>query len=299
LEKTLNNIRNFALLSLIFSAPFAAARCDEEKTIKHEFDRDSFTAMHLHALAGELKVRGNNSDKIIFHGVACSDEQQYLDRISLDISEDSSELTLTVIIPYSDHDFDANYAYMDIDLTLPSDFSISIKDSSGNVTVEDAQVLLIDDSSGEINVRESRGNLILKDSSGDIDVNDHTGNIVVTDSSGNIDISRISGSVTIPGDSSGEIEIDNVGNFVRIDNDSSGSIQIEEVGADVTIGNDGSGDINISEVKGSVIVENDGSGRVKVTQVDGNFTLRSKGSGNIKTRDIAGQVSLPRNKSTQ
>jgi len=281
---------------MLCTSSLASAWCYVEKTIEHEFEASDFESLNLNALAGELNVRGSSTDKIVFTGRACTDEQQYLDRMKLDIDKAGSNLILTVIIPYADSDFDANYAHMDIDLTLPADLSIALKDSSGHIRVDDAHLVLIDDSSGDITVRDSTGNLELKDSSGEIDINDHRGNIMLTDSSGDIELSRIHGNVFIPGDSSGEIDIDSVEGFVKIDNDSSGSIEIEEVGADVTIGNDGSGDIDLSDIEGSIVVENDGSGRVKVTQVTGDFTLLSKGSGDVKTHDVRGQVSLPRNK---
>ena len=118
----LNNIRTFTLLTFLSSAlpssPFAAARCHAEKMVEHEFKRENFTVLHLNALAGKSHVRGNDADKMVISGKACSNKQQYLDRINACINEDSPELTFKLIIPFSDHDFDASYAYMDIDLPL-------------------------------------------------------------------------------------------------------------------------------------------------------------------------------------
>jgi len=273
----LNSLRILTLLSLICVSQLAGARCIAEKIIEHEFERSTLNILYLNALAGSLDITGHNTDKIVFRGKACADALHFLDRINLDIVAEDSELTLTAIIPYNDDDFDTAYAYMDIELSLPEDLTIAIKDSSGNISIEDAQISLIDDNSGEIDVRDSSGDLVIKDSSGDINIRDHRGHITLTDSSGDIDLSGITGDVTIPGDSAGEIDIDTVSGFVRIDNDSSGDIEIESVGKDVTIGNDG-------------------SGRVRVAHVGGDFILESKGSGNVKTREVQGIVYLPRNK---
>ena len=292
----MNILKSLSLLSLLCCSSASFARCAEEKLIEHQFEISDIKSIQLNALAGELRVQGSETDTVAFKGRACADDKEYLKKIKLDISKHDSVLKLTVILPHSGSSFGNSYAYMDINLVLPSQLPITINDSSGNIRIDDAFVTQIDDSSGDVDVRNSAGDLTVEDSSGRIEINDHKGELTITDSSGDIELSEIEGNIIIPADSSGEIDIDKVGGFVRIDNDSSGSIDIEEVATDITIGNDGSGDISLNNVTGSVIIQNDGSGRVRVTRVSGDFTLESKGSGDVKTRGIDGEVLLPRNK---
>ena len=282
------------ILGMGFSPASLSAACHETKSITHTFPASGIRKLKINALAGRLDLTGVASDEIIINATACSDERQYVDKMSIDIDESSGMLDLTVIIPYTDNDWSAGYAYMDIDVTVPRALEMEIKDSSGDLSAKDVTLTTIDDSSGDIRLENVSGDLGIRDSSGDIRVRGLEGNLLVGDSSGLLDIRDITGNVDIPHDSSGDIEIDTVSGLVTIKRDGSGSIEIENVLRDVTIGSDGSGDIRISQVSGSVIIGADGSGNVRVSQVSGDFLFDSKGSGNIRTKDIKGKTEVPR-----
>lgn len=284
-----------ALSGIVLShAPLASARCEYEKRIHQVFPTSALHQLTVNALAGSLDVRGGDGDEVVFSGKACADKQRYLDRMSLDVEERGDQLELTVIIPYDDPDFHAEYAYMDIELTVPRHLETRLRDSSGDLVVEDASVIDIDDSSGDIRVTGGRTDLSVEDSSGDITLRNMAGSITVEDSSGEIRISEVKGNVTIPRDSSGDIGVSNVSGTVQVRRDSSGSIRIDRVGQGVTIDSDGSGDIDLDDIEGDVSIGSDGSGRVDVRRIGGNFTLAAKGDGSIRVRDVKGSVSTPR-----
>jgi hypothetical protein len=285
-------------LSLILCSLLANAdQCLESKTIEKQFPINTLQQVELKALAGYLKVSPSKDENIHFFGKVCTDTVKHLDMISLDVIkkgiETGDNLTLAVIIPYHQDDFDPDYAYMDIELEVPVSLNTLIRDSSGDMSVEGVSVISIEDSSGDVRVNDGKANLSIRDSSGRIVIRDNEGNLLVSDSSGDIDVRGITGDVEVPGDSSGDIEIERVSGSINIDRDGSGDISIEGVGRDVHIGRDGSGDIDIQDVKGMVTIDADGSGGVAVEDVAGNFQIRNKGSGEIRTHRINGEILMP------
>ena len=283
----------FALLSCIMTPAFADY-CGVSKTNAELISTTDISELRVNVLAGYLDIQPGSGNNVNFSGRACTDEEQWLDWMTLDVERDDKTLELTVIIPYQDDDFDADYAYMDVDLTIPEGLPTIVKDSSGDLLVHAVSVSRIDDSSGNIRVSENRTSLEINDSSGSIEIRDLQGNLEVSDSSGDIDIRTVTGTVHIPRDSSGDIDIETVSGKVSVGSDGSGDIDIQDIGADVEIGSDGSGGIKIRNVKGGVLIGSDGSGSVYVADVSGKLLVEAKGSGGVRTRGIEGEISLPR-----
>ena len=280
------------LLLLLISSSVNAFLCSETKIIEHTFAADDYSEVELKALAGELEVSCTDDSEIYFRGEVCTDNTHHLDMIDVDLIKKDGKLTIVAIIPYHQDDFDPSYASMDIELRLPKTLPVHLRDSSGDMQVENASVRSINDSSGDIRVLNGMSELSLRDSSGNMLVRGLIGNVIVSDSSGDIDLRRITGDVNIDGDSSGNIDVKDVHGSVTVNRDSSGDI--ESVTEDVLIGSDGSGDITIEEVSGGVRIEADGSGGIEVGRVVGNYFVGNKGSGEINTFDIDGEIDTPR-----
>ncbi len=272
----------------------AFALCSSQKTIEHEFNGEKFNELKLNALAGELYLEASDDNKIHVRGIACAERDKYLERMHLKVEEDGDTLELTVVIPYHERDWHADYAHIDLSLKVPPSINHLIKDSSGDLEAEGVKIERISDSSGDVRLRDTTGELSLKDSAGFISVRDHEGDVELQDSSGDIDVVGVSGDVVVLRDSSGDIEIELVSGHVNIERDSSGDIEIDSVGQDVTVGSDGSGLIKIRDVQGSVEIGSDGSGDIIVQRVDGDFVLQRKGSGDVRTAKIQGDIRIPK-----
>jgi DUF4097 and DUF4098 domain-containing protein YvlB len=289
-----NLIPVFAILAAFSSASVMAGRCSATKTIEEELSMQGVSLLKVNVLAGYLEITPSTDQAIHFSGRTCSDEEEWLQRMILDVERNDQILELTVIIPYDDSDFDASYAYMDIDLKIPENLPTEIRDSSGDINTEKVSITSIDDSSGNIRVRDNNTSLIIRDSSGSIEVRELRGDLEITDSSGDIDIFDIKGKVTIPRDSSGDIDIETVTGTVVVGRDGSGDIDIQDVKSDVDIGSDGSGSIKIREVEGTVTIGSDGSGTIDIADISGDLLIKAKGSGNLHTHAVKGEISLPR-----
>ncbi|MDG1205740.1 MAG: hypothetical protein P8N51_10245 [Pseudomonadales bacterium] len=271
--------------------------CKYSKEINLSRAAADYGVVEMKALAGRLDVIGAETSKISIEGDVCSDEQYYVDQMDIIVEETASSLILTAIIPYDNDDWHAQYAHIDITVTLPHALLIQLRDSSGDISVTDASVIFIDDSSGAIRINDNLAALELNDSSGDIDIRGSKGTLTISDSSGKIDIRDVDGDVLIPRDSSGDMEIDTVNGSVTIERDGSGGINIENVQRTVSIDSDGSGDIEIDNIEGSVEIGSDGSGKISVSRIAGNFTVLSKGSGDIRSREVKGNTDIPITKS--
>lgn len=110
--------------------------------------------------------------------------------------------------------------------------------------------LVIEDSSGEMQIRDVQGDLEIDDGSGNIKVDNQGGDVRIDDGSGGIEVNSVRGSVFIK-DGSGPIRVGEINGNVKID-DGSGSITVRDVGGDFILLDDGSGGLSVSHVRGEV-----------------------------------------------
>jgi hypothetical protein len=248
------------LLSVgLLSAVAASARAEE---CKFSSDRTAnfngpVKKVVLSAGAGYLKIRGDSNGDVKATGRACASSEALLGKIALESRRENDTVYLTVVMAEGMGDMFSfgRYTSLDLDITVPRDSELDVKDTSGDLELSDVGAARVDDGSGDQLLKNINGDLIINDSSGEIRVISVVGNVEVADSSGNIDIEDVRGDVKIITDSSGDIAIRNVKKNVSIDNDSSGTVDVSDVG--------------------------------------GNFGVRAKGSGNILYERVGGWVRIP------
>ena len=235
--------------------------CEYEASREVTADLDGVSAIEVFALAGELEIRGEAGlGEIRVAGRACSDREEVLDQIQLTGRREGDRYLVAAEMPDREahQEWEDAQALLDLEVRMPAGLALIVSDSSGSIVISDVASLQLSDSSGDVDVENVPGILL-----------------VVRDSSGDLRLSRV-GAVTIELDSSGEIEISSADS--------------------VTIGVDSSGDIRVGDVAGDVTVGVDTSGGICATRVGGSLTVGSDTSGDIVTRDVEGTVSLPPNK---
>ena len=211
-------------------------------------DLTGIRRVEIHAGAGSLDVRGRSRTDLYAEGIACADSENDLDEIAIEVERSGDTLRLATRLPRDDD------ASLSLEVSLPDQLPISIRDSSGSLAVVGAHSLEVRDSSGSMEIeRIAEGVHVIADSSGSIDIRDV-------------------GEVLIERDSSGSITVVNALSL-RIDEDSSGSITARTITGDVYIGRDSSGSINVSEVGGNFTVVRDSSGGVHHDGVRGSVQL--------------------------
>ncbi|MGG3885670.1 DUF4097 family beta strand repeat-containing protein [Brevibacillus panacihumi] len=137
------------------------------------------------------------------------------------------------------------------------------------VTVPASLSLLVNDGSGDIQIKDLEGPLTVHDDSGDIEITDVAGELEVYDQSGDMRVTNAS-NIKLIEDESGDIWLKNTAGNIEI-HDQSGNLQIRNHAGDISIW-DESGDLSIDGVDGDVTIEEKGSGDKSVKNINGSWT---------------------------
>lgn len=232
-----------------------AGDCDHERRLDESLDLSGATQLRVAAAAGDLDIEGQPglSDARVVARL-CASSEDILDETAVTLVP-GADAQVTVDIPDTSGGFFGGnrYAWVDLEIRVPERLALDVRDSSGDLEIENVAALTLQDSSGDIDVSDIAGPVILSDSSGDIEIEDVLGDVHIrADSSGGMSGREISGSVLVSRDSSGGIRFEDVEGDVIVEKDSSGGITVENVGGDFRVLRDGSGGIRHSNVRGEV-----------------------------------------------
>ena len=245
-----------ALLLYQFSTDVSADNCKFEKNIDKTLDVSNSETLAISAGAGDLDVTGvSGTGQVIIHGRVCASKDLWLEQSNVTTTS-GKHAAIDVNLPDSDSSwssFGNSYVWMDLTIEVPEDLTLDVKDSSGDMLLNNIAAVQIRDSSGDIEIEDARGSVSISDSSGDIEIDKVDGDVTIeSDSSGDIEAMNIIGTVLVKADSSGDIDVSHVRDNVVVERDSSGDISADDVGGDFRVLKDGSGGISSSDVEGEV-----------------------------------------------
>lgn len=252
-----------SLLVYQFSSEAVADSCKFEKKIDMTLDLSNSELLAISAVAGDLEINGvSRSDQALISGRACVSKESWLDDSNVE-TKAGQRAEITVILPDTDGGWSllgrGNYRWIDLKIQVPDDLALEVKDSSGDLRLENVASVRVQDSSGDIEISKVHGAVSVQDSSGDIDVDEIEGDFTVdADSSGDIYAEDITGTMLVVQDSSGDIRATRVSDDVIVERDSSGDIRATDVGGDFRVLKDGSGSITANDVRGDVDLPRDG-----------------------------------------
>lgn len=212
----------------------------ETKTL--QLHADSLTKIKIDAGSGSMSIIGNNSDTINVTARIYQEDAHDGYQLSLQASGEHALLIA------ENKRFSKN-TRIDLEVQLPSRFTVNIHDGSGAITLANVKTTQIKDGSGSISLSDIAGDVKITDGSGSISVNSVEGSLTIDDGSGSITAEAVEGFVTIE-DGSGNIDVRNVKQDVSI-SDGSGSITVDQA-ANFTLVDDGSGSVNITNITGKV-----------------------------------------------
>ncbi|MFC1688516.1 hypothetical protein ACFL07_02520 [Pseudomonadota bacterium] len=245
----------YVLACLLASNVWAYDDCKFEKRIDTTLDLATASQLNIDARAGDLKVTGDaHSSEAVIEATICASEEDWADESWLKL-ESGKTAMISVHDPRDGNSswYDNESFSVDLTISVPAGLALSIRDSSGPLSVQGSGDLTIQDSSGDIDVRDIQGMVSIEDSSGDIDLRQVEGDLVIEgDSSGNISGTDIRGSVLVKQDSSGNIRFENVQDDFIVERDSSGNIVADTIGGDFRVLKDGSGSIQSRNVSGKI-----------------------------------------------
>lgn len=245
-----------ALLIYQFSTEVSADSCKFEKIIDKTLDVSNSEMLAISATAGNLEITGvSGTQTASIRGRVCASKEAWLDQSDVTTSS-GKRAEIHVDLPNSDGGWISSfnsYVWMDLTIEVPEDLALDVRDSSGDMLLENIAAVQIKDSSGDIEVENARSSVSVSDTSGDIEIESTDGDLTIeSDSSGDIEAMDINGTVLVKSDSSGDIEVVDVSGDVVVERDSSGDIEAKDVAGDFRVLKDGSGDIRSSGVEGVV-----------------------------------------------
>jgi DUF4097 and DUF4098 domain-containing protein YvlB len=231
---------------------------------------------------GDISVRASDAPQIRVSGKKNAkawnerDARRLADPVSVEIVQNGDGYE---IHPVGSHSGDSRIS-LDLDVSIPKNSSLTIRNEKGDVTVSDmGKPVAINVTSGDIEVRDTAGDVNIDTRKGDVKVSDTKGNIKISGHGGEVNVSTASGGLTLDGEFYGPIRADKVAKGVRFIS------QRTDLTLTALTGHleAGSGNIEIADAPGNlalrtnsydVTIENAG-GKVKVENRNGNVELRS------------------------
>jgi len=244
-----------SMLTFVFASDFQSKKV---LTLSAE-DIEEFS---IHSGSGKLSIEGDASLEkiqvkalISIKGLSASKAKKFLkDHVNLRLEKIGKKAKLVAKIENNFSGIFSGFsnARIDLEVRIPHNLDLDIDDGSGGIIVRDTKgKLKIEDGSGSIRISNNRGDVYIDDGSGSLEVEKVKGNVEIEDGSGSITCGNIAGDVQID-DGSGEMSIKKVTGKVVIW-DGSGAIKIRDIDGDVIIKEDGSGGVSIRGVSGNVI----------------------------------------------
>lgn len=266
-----------AMIAVLGTADVLAEDCRHERVVEETLDLEDAELLQIRARAGELEIAGGTRREAVIEARLCASSEELLEQIEV-VIEGGERALVEVLMPDTGSTSWMNwgsnrYAYADLDIVVPAELALDVKDSSGPAVIEDVGPLEMQDSSGELIIRKVRGDLSVSDSSGDLIVEQVEGNVTLTDSSGDMDVRNVSGDVLVRSDSSGDVSLESIQGQAVVREDSSGDIRFRDVGPLALVERDSSGSIRADGVAGDFRVERDSSGRISHSGVQGTVDI--------------------------
>ena len=232
-------MRSFLVMAMFAASLSHAAWNGYTEDRNLELDTQGISAFEVDAGAGSLEVRGVADLHSIHVKATINVPDQASDRAREIIASDLN-LSLEKVrdrARLKAHFDDNSWGFgdsptVDLEIRVPHGLALVVDDSSGSLQVIDvASDVVIDDGSGSIKVERVKS-VSIDDGSGSINVIDVQGDVSIEDGSGSISVQQVGGSVII--------------------DDGSGGIDVHDVEHDLIIVDDGSGSLDATDVRGRI-----------------------------------------------
>jgi len=227
------------LLGLLFLS-LPAFSYQTEKTLK--LPAEGIHLLSVDAGAGSLKIEGVEgltsievTAEISVHGVADRHINDFLDEhLRFSLEKSGEEAVLKGYFHFSGPHLFFDDGKVDLTVRMPKAMDLDVDDGSGDLSVKNVRgEVSIDDGSGDLTVSNIEGDLRIDDGSGELEARNVTGNVRIDDGSGSLTVVGVGGTVTV--------------------DDGSGGIYIEDVAKDVVLESTGSGSVRTNNVRGRII----------------------------------------------
>lgn len=230
---------------------------------------------------GDISVRSSDEPQIRVSGKKLAkawnetEAQRLADPVSIEIVRNGDGYE---IHPSGSNSGDSRIS-LDLDVSIPKNSVLTVRNERGDVTVSDmAKPLAINVINGDIEVRDTAGDVTIDTRKGDIKVSDTKGNIKISGHGGEVNVSAATGGLTLDGEFYGPIRADKVAKGVRFISQRTDLTVTALTGhLETSSGNmeiaDAPGNLALRTNSYDVTIENAG-GKVKVDNRNGNVEVR-------------------------
>jgi hypothetical protein len=159
---------------------------------------------------------------------------------------------------------------MDLDISIPKKSALSVRSEQGDITISDLStpVTINSNSSENIEVRDTSGDVSIDARKGDIKVSDTKGNVKISGKGGQIDVTSATGGLTLNGEFYGPIRADKIAKGVRFISKRT--------------------DLTLTQLTGHIEA---GSGNLEIVDAPGNIALRTN-SYDVSIENATGKVQV-------
>lgn len=148
---------------------------------------------------GDIEIRPGKSNEIRLEAMATvqyRDETKAKNYVKNAIKIEEGEVTNIYIEDISNFaNKDYNKAMVDFTVYIPEGITLDIKNSFGTIEIEGGGNIDARNSNGEINIKEAAGNIDARTSFGDIELRSVKGNVKAESSNGDVEIFEVNGNI--------------------------------------------------------------------------------------------------------
>ena len=188
------NSKKIYTLLLICSVFLLLTGCQERYTVERQFETDYYSGIKLDLEGSTRDISVENWDNDFIHVVTqingYGETQKEARRIAegteidFDYSKSNNSLVIRSIVPDKGSRTGAVVSYS---LKMPEDFSADIKNSTGDIKLENVV--------GDLNLRSSTGDIETGTVRGDVDINISTGDVYLEEVFGSLNLEGSTGDV--------------------------------------------------------------------------------------------------------
>lgn len=297
-----------AVLAAFLALPALAA---SRKTYPMNVPASGVRTITFKVQEGDFVLRGDPQAREVQMNVSIDrtwifklGEEDILKRLITVSGQGSDKLTIVTDIPRAISNWGRAEYPIDFEVVVPAGVRLVVEDTSGKIELSELTGdVRVHDGSGTFSARDLRGSLELEKESGDIRIEDVGGLTRISSHSGQMKLRRLNG-LDIR-DSDGNVNLDQA-RTASIRN-RGGNLRVSGLSGDLSI-DDEAGEIVVTNVQGAVDIH-DTSGQIRtshtgaltVHDTSGDLTVEdapevkilTKESGQVKVRGVNGQVEAP------
>ncbi len=230
-------MRKMILCTALMLAMAGAAGAEQPVNATHPVPPGA--TISIENVAGSLTITGTDSSELRITGILGDDVEE------LEVSGDSEDVSIEVVIPDDDNWKGARKIAADLEIQVPRGAALDVETVSASIDIRGV--------SGEIEAGSVSGPVTVAGGTGEIEVESVSGSVAVSGGSGTITAESVSGKVMLDG-VSGDIEATTVSGEIHVDAGMVNDAEIESVAGGVYFKGQLGGDLEIESHSGNVEV---------------------------------------------